>query len=427
MQIAQETLGPAITPAAPRPSRRAYPRLSPVRRDAAVMLLSGAVIRLCGLAFMMVLSRRLSREDVGVFSFYEALADTLTIIASFSLDSAMIRRIAGAAPGRQIISFAPLLAFRLISAPVYLLCIIIVSHFVRGPHWLLPFVGLYTLTESAYYSFAGFFVGVKRIGIKAAIEAGAELTFTALFLIFLYRYPSIKTVIVLSTVRSTLLLGTGVYLANRYFGPLRIRFAPLEMIRLGAPFVLMSLLGVLQGSMETLLLGFLASLPATGAYQLALKITVSAGFIPQAVNIAVFPHIAAEGLTAINRRRLSQSLILLACLGGGAGLVLFFLSHQVAQILFGPMVTEVAPVLRVIAPALFVRFVTSGMTSVVIALKGENRVFRSMLAGTVCGLTADCLLIPRLGASGAACGMLVSAVCQFILMAAAIRGKLRMA
>jgi len=422
MLISQEPLDPAITLASLPPRRSAPRRPSPIRRDAAVMLASGAVLRLCGLIFMMVLSRRLSKEDVGVFSFYEALADTLTIIASFSLDIVIMRRVAAAARNQQTITFAPLLAFRLISAPVYLLCITIVSHFVRGPHWLLPFVGFYTLMESAFFSFAGFFVGVKRIGMKAAVEASAELIFTTLFLVFVYRYPSIKTVIVLSTVRSGLLLGTGIYLTRRFFGPLQLRFAPLEMLRAGAPFVLISLLGVLQGSMETLLLGFLASLPATGAYQLALKLTISAGFIPGAVNTAFFPHLAADGLTAMNRRRLVKALILLACLGSGAGVLLFCLSHQVAHVLFGPMASEVAPVLCCIAPALLVRFVTGGLTSAVVALKGESRVFRSLLIGTLCGLTADCLLIPRFHASGAALGMLVSTTCQCVIMGATIRG-----
>jgi hypothetical protein len=65
-----EPFEPAIKPT-PIPRRRGAPKKLPsVGRDAALLLTSGAVIRLCGLVFMMVLSRRLSKEDVGVFSFY---------------------------------------------------------------------------------------------------------------------------------------------------------------------------------------------------------------------------------------------------------------------------------------------------------------------------------------------------------------------
>lgn len=420
MQISQVPFESTIAPALLSDRPRTLPRLSSVRRDTALNLASGVVIRFCGLVFMMVLSRHLSKQEIGVFSLYEAIADTLTLIAGFSLEMVIMRRVAAASRESATTAFAPLLAFRLISSPVYLLCITIVAHFVSGPHWLLPFVGLYTVTESAYFSFASFLVGAKRIGSKAAIEAAAELIFTSLFLAAIYRYPSIKTLIVLSTIRSGLLLGTGIYLTRRYFGPLHLRFAPIEMIRAGAPFVFMSLLSLLQGRMETMLLGFLATLPATGAYQLSLRLLIASGFIPQSVNMAVFPHIAKDGLNAVNRARLTHGLILLAALGAASAAVLFFLSDPVARILFGPMAVEVAPVLRAIAPALLVRFLASGIASAVIAMEGERSVFRSLLAGTIVGLTADCLLIPHYGASGAALGMLISAVCQCLITGAAL-------
>jgi O-antigen/teichoic acid export membrane protein len=88
------------------------------------------------------------------------------------------------------------------------------------------------------------------------------------------------------------------------------------------------------------------------------------------------------------------------------------------------MASEVAPVLRAIAPALLVRFVTSGLASAVVALQGEKRIFRGMVIGTLVGLTADCVLIPRFGAAGAAYGVLASAACQCAIAIAAVRSLL---
>jgi hypothetical protein len=53
-------------------------------------------------------------------------------------------------------------------------------------------------------------------------------------------------------------------------------------------------------------------------------------------------------------------------------------------------------------------------------MNGEKRVFNALLLGTVVGLAADCLLIPPYKASGAAMGMLLSALCQFVVMGVAI-------
>ena len=84
------------------------------------------------------------------------------------------------------------------------------------------------------------------------------------------------------------------------------------------------------------------------------------------------------------------------------------------------MAVEVAPVLRAIAPAILVRFLAAGIASAVIAMEGERSVFRSLLAGTIVGLAADCLLIPHYKASGAAIGMLISATCQCLVTGAAL-------
>jgi O-antigen/teichoic acid export membrane protein len=420
MQIPSDSFDALTEPSVVATEAPARFRLSPIRRDAAFMLASGMIVRLCGLVFMMVLSRVLTDDKIGVFSLYEAIADTLTLIASFSLDMVTIRRVAAAARGEETNAFAPLLAFRILSTPVYLVAITLVCPFVSGPHWLLPLVGVYTLTESIFFSFGSFFAGVKRLGLRAIIEASTELVFTGLFLLTIRRYPSIPTLIVLSTLRSSLLLGSSYFFARRIFGKLHVRFETLQMIKSGAPFVLMALLGLLQGRTEIMLLGFLSSLPETGAYQLALRLIIAAGFIPQSLNLAIYPHIAADGLSGANRQRLRRLLLILGLFGAASGAALFCFPQPIARVLFGPMAGEVAPVLRAMSPALLVRFVTTGISSALIAMNGEKRVFNALLLGTVVGLAADCLLIPPYKASGAAMGMLLSALCQFVVMGVAI-------
>jgi O-antigen/teichoic acid export membrane protein len=72
------------------------------------------------------------------------------------------------------------------------------------------------------------------------------------------------------------------------------------------------------------------------------------------------------------------------------------------------------------APSMLFRFISTGMSSTLIALHGEKRVFNALLVATILGLAADCVLIPYYKASGAAMGMFVSAICQFIIMGIAL-------
>jgi O-antigen/teichoic acid export membrane protein len=406
MQSATEH-SPATIPATSLPSPR---------RDAALMLASGVVLRCCGLIFVMVLSRRLSEHDIGVFFFAEALADTLIVIANFSLDTVIFRQVSAQRPAQAPTTFAPLLGFRLVSGPVYLLCLLIISRFETGPlRWLLPLVGFYTLVESFFFSFAGMFIGVGRVGAKAALEVLTELLFTGGFLLAIYRYPSLETLVIASSIRAAMLLIGSLFITRRWIGPLQIRI-DWRIVAAGVPFLLMTLLGLLQGRTETMLLGLLSSFSAAAAYQLSMRLNVAAMFIPQAINLALFRHLAAEGLTAVNRQRLGRSLGLLALFGGIIAAVMVLRPDPVARLMFGATAPMVVPVLRALAPVLFLRFMVTGLASTLMALARERHVFRCLLAGTIAGLIADLLLIPRLGAVGAAEGLLVSSLCQLAMM-----------
>ncbi len=142
-----------------------------VRHDAFLLLAGGMIVRLCGLLFVIILARVLSEREIGIFSFAEALADLLILIASFNLDSLIVRRIAVGPPSEATLRFAPLLGFRLVSAPVYLLVICIVALFTHSEQrWILPIVGVYTLMESLYICLSDMFVGISQPAVRARLK-----------------------------------------------------------------------------------------------------------------------------------------------------------------------------------------------------------------------------------------------------------------
>lgn len=400
-----------------------------LRGDALLLLTCGMVVRFCGLLLIVILSRALPERLIGIFSFAEAVADTFILIASFNLDSLIVRRIAAGPASEVTQRFAPLMGFRIVSAPIYLLVIWIFSRLAHTEErWILPIVGFSTLLESLFFCISDMFVGISRPGFRAGIEVAAELIFTAAFFAAMMIRPTMATLLAVGLLRGVLLVGAVLYMARTRLGKLRVGWDN-SLIIAGIPFLLLTLLTILQGKVETLLLGVLSNYEAVGVFQLALRLIMAAQFIPMALGSAIYPRLAAEGLNQRNRSRLLRSVALLLGLGLFSCGFLLTLHAPLSRLVYGPAAANVGPVLMWLAPLLPIRFVASFLATALTAVGRERSVLSGLIAGTAIGLIADLLFIPRLGAIGASLGLIASGLYQCIqlgvvLHSAAPRGDL---
>lgn len=383
-----------------------------VRHDAFLLLAGGMIVRLCGLLFVVILARVLSERQIGIFSFAEALADLLILIASFNLDSLIVRRIAAGPPSEVTQRFAPLLGFRLVSAPVYLLVICIVALLTHSEQrWILPVVGVYTLMESLYICLSDMFVGISQPAVRAKIEVTAELIYSVAFVLAMWARPTIGTLIEVTLLRGTMLVGFVIYLIYTRLGRLRIGWDNTLIVE-GIPFLLMTFLTILQGKLETVLLGVLSNYETVGVFQLALRLIMAAQFIPMAFASALYPRLAGGGWNPNNRRNLLHGLGGVIVLGlMGCGFLLIF-NGPVSRLIYGAAAPQVAPVLKSMGPLLPVRFAALFVATVLTAVGRERAVLGAMIAGTIVGLITDVILIPRLGAVGASVALFTSGLCQ---------------
>ncbi len=302
------------------------------------------------------------------------------------------------------------------SGPVYLLVICIVAHFMHSEqHWILPIVGLYTLMESLYICLSDMFVGIGQPAMRARIEVTAELIYSVAFVIAIWARPTLSTLIAVGLLRGLLLVSVVLYLIYARLGPLRISWDN-SLIVAGIPFLLMTSLSILQGKLETVLLGVLSNYETVGVFQLALRLIMAAQFIPQSMNSAFYPRFAAEGLSDQNRARLFRGAGGLIVLGTFGWVFLLAFHGPLSHLLYGRAAAQVAPVLTAMGMVLPFRFAALFMASMLTAIGRERTVLAAMVAGTTVGLLTDVFLIPRHGAIGASIGLLTSALCQFILL-----------
>jgi len=384
--------------------------VSRVHRDTFLLLVTRTFYKVSGFVVLIVLSRFLSAGDIGVYFFAVSFAESFIVLASFNINIVMMRRVA-ADPTQASAHLSPLLGFRLLSSPLYLLCVTITAvAFTDGIWRVIVVVALFTLLQNFYVSFTTFFFALKKVVYNVCIGVAVHILFLILFLLGMWWAPSLDVLLEANLIRSVLLLGTTVFVAHRWLCPLRVSWDK-RFIKAGLPLLLLSLLAMLSGKVDTLILGFLTDYVTVGHYNLAFKVVFASFFVPGSVFLVLFPQLTAHGLSVENRRTLVRGAgflvgLSLFCMG-----VVLLFATPVTAMLFGSLADAVSPLLRPMALLFPLSFLSIFLSSALLALHQEKKVLVLSATGTGISLLASYALIPPFGAYGAVYARVFSSVC----------------
>jgi O-antigen/teichoic acid export membrane protein len=386
-----------------------------IGHDAVLLLIVQIVYKLSGVILLVVLSRNLAAGDIGVYFFALSFSESFMVLASFRLNPVLMRRVA-ADPAQASAHLSPMVGFRLVSSPVYLLCATIAAVALTGAIWrVVVVVAVFALLENVYFSFANFFLALGKTGYNVGISVAWEVFFLALFLLGMWWVPSLEVLLGLNLLRSLGLLGTAVLVTQRRLCPLQVSWDS-SFIKGGIPFILLTLLTMLQGQGDTLLLGFFTDYDTVGHYHLALRTVLAFSFVPTTVGLAFFPRLAAGSLNRENRQTLVRGagfLLGLGLLGIG---VMFLFAAPLTAMLYASLAETITPLLRLLALSFPLTFLGLFLSSALQALHQETKAVAASAVSTGAGFLATCALIPVLGADGAACARVFSALIQVGLL-----------
>ena len=372
-------------------------------------LLFGAQLfyRLSGVVLLMVLSRSLSAETLGVYFFSCSFAESFITLASFQLNPVLVRRVA-ADPERGGAHLASLLGIRIVSGVIYGACVAgAAAVFARAIWPVIAVAACFTVLENLYFSFGSLFLAVRKVIYNVRIGVAVQTVFVAVFLAGMWWAPSLETLLAANLLRASCLAGAALALTHRRVFPLRVAW-DWGFLREGIPFTLLSFLAVLQDKADTLLLGFLTDYHTVGHYQLAYRVVIASLFVPMVMNSVLFPQLAARGLSAANRRLLATRAGVLLAVGVTGTGVVWQGATLLTSLLYGGLAAEVGPILRPMAflfPVTFLRLLCS---SALLALSREARVLQISALGVGLNLLANGALIPAYGAHGAVYARLAS-------------------
>jgi len=387
-----------------------------LRRDAVLLLTVQTYYRVSGIIFIAVLSRGLLANDIGVYFFALSFAESFSILASFRTNAVLLRRIA-AAPADAATYFASGLGFRLVSSPLYFLCVSVSAMLFTGAIWpIVTVVGLCILLEQIYFSFGHLFLALRRVDYDVAIGIAVQTAFMGLFLLGMWWVPSLQVLLGANLLRGLCLVGAAIVVTQRRLCPLRFAWDS-SLIKEGAPFMALTLLFMLREKLDTLLLGFFTDYTTVGHYQLALRAVVASWFVPFAIGQAFFAPLAAHGLSSENRRLLVRGA---ACLFGLGLLVMGVTqlwAEPITRLLYGPQAPEVTRLLRPLTLLFPLSFVQLFLALALQALHHESKALRASAIATGVNVLANGVLLPRWGVYGVAyAGILSTALLLGMLL-----------
>jgi O-antigen/teichoic acid export membrane protein len=409
-----------VTPALPDPARA---EADVATRGSGIKLAAELAGRVLSLAASWLLAVGLGVEGFGVFAAASGVAVILAEAADLGLQGTAVRALVARTLGLR----SMLRAKAALTAGVALagLALLAFGPALRGlprglaPALLAPLLFYYTLagwTELLGVALRAEGRRAEEAGVVLALRAGG-LVAVVLALRAGVGLAGMAWAHVLSTVPALVVSAALMRRARRGAPAGAPEPPPRAVLRAAWPLAVNGGLALLSLRLELLAVYFVRGATESGLFGAALKVVESLNGIPGAVAAGAMPSLTREALQALGavRERVAAIMALLA-VPGAAGL--FLMAGGVVSLL-GPGYAEAAFPLQVLAVALVPLFMNTVLLHAMVAAGHAGTLPR--LTGIRVGMAGvlALLLVPPLGATGAAFGFLASEALLMLLAARA--------
>ncbi len=369
-----------------------------------------------GLLVSVWIARYLGPEQFGLWSFAIAFAALFGAFATLGLDGIVVRELVRN-PAQQNELLGSAFSLKLIGGVITLLVSLVSISLVRNGETLtLWLVGL----SAAGFIFQSvnvidFYFQAKvqsRYTVYAANGAFALMTLVKIALL-LTSAPLIAFAWAgLGEVALTAIFLLVAYWANhhslrkwQYDG----RVAR-QLLKDCWPLLLAGLAVMLYMRVDMVMLQQMVGDREVGIYAAATRLSEMWYFLPGVIVASVSPSIIqCHGTnTALYNNRFKQLYFLMAWLAIGVSLPLSLLSGWIVSIFYGIDFTEAAPVLAIHLWASIAVFLGVASSQYLLAEQLQKISFYRTLIGLVCNIVLNLILIPGMGAKGAAIATVIS-------------------
>jgi O-antigen/teichoic acid export membrane protein len=386
--------------------------------------------QIIGFAALAYVARRVGASNLGAYTFALILATYFNLLASVGIDYLATRDVAqdasriGSIVG-ETLALQGLLSVVLYGALVISAPLLVADHQVRS---LLPIVGLVMLTTTLTVDWALLALGRSRsVALWRLVGQGAYAVLVPLLLVGgsagVLRYAWFNIVGLAVTSLGLLWAFWRVVGARlRVSGPRAL----LRRFRRSIPFGYSLVMIQIYGGIGTLMLGYLDSTHEVGIYAVASKLPWALiAFANLWLNV-FFPH-TARGLLADAAgfaRDLGQVLTATAIIAMAVAVGAFLCSGSLMTTMFGARFQAAALPFAILSCAAALVLLQANLSNVLLAGGSQRHYTAIMTLAAVSIIILNLILIPLLGAMGAAISTVAAELGLTTLTLMAVRRRI---
>jgi O-antigen/teichoic acid export membrane protein len=413
----------------PSPAGAAERAAERAAKNTVVRLVGEVVGKLASFVLFAALARAAGEAGLGIFVFAFAFAQIATTPVGLGFDRYMLRQVA---KDRRTIEelFYNVLALKLsLAVPILAIAFVVVNVLdydatTRAAVYVLSAgVLLDLLAKSVFYVFNAFERG-ELLAITVVVQ---RVGTAALGLAALAAGFGVVTVAAVYTLGAAVGLALALVLLARRVGLPRLSVSRSRwrgLTRRSLPYATQDIFGVLLAKVDVVLLSFLATEAVVGRYGAAYRLLEATFFVTSALTgafSAMYTYLddrSTPSIQSVFSRSLKLSVASLVPFAVTFGV----LAEPISRLIFGDEFADSAGPLRLLA-GVVVLYGLLTLSSSLIVSRRDPRIVVVVVAGmALTNLGLNLVLIPPLGAEGAAAAMLITdAIFVVVMMAIATR------
>jgi O-antigen/teichoic acid export membrane protein len=386
-------------------------------KNAAYLFAARIVNALSMMALILIISREMGPDIFGGYSFLNAVIMTGVVLATFGLDTFMVREMShDPSLGGQLLS--SVLGFKLLSSLVVMAGIFSLFWVFLEDLAMMRLLCLFSLViclNALSQSFWYYGHALQQFQVHAALWASSNLIKVPLVWFFISLRQDLSMVVYALILAEVISLIVGAYWVRHRFR-LNQRIVSFKsvptLLRKGWPLATVLILSAIYFRIDVMMLEVIKGERAVGIYSSAYKLIEFLCIIPGTVTIAALPGLTIDYFNNIEGFRVNfyKTVTVLGIGGAAIGVFLYLFSEKIVLTLYGPLFHDSMFSLNILAGAVFFLFVNGYLAYVTIASKNDKAVVLILVISTLLNISLNFYFIPKYSHVGAAISTLVSEI-----------------
>ncbi len=374
--------------------------------DTAVLAASAAATTAIRGIVALALVRYLGPSDYGALAAALALATLACYVVDLGTGYNVVRAIsrtpkeAPAHLGNALLATA----IALVALTALLNGVVWSFEYPAGARMLMPLLGVGVLLQSARSPFHGALRALGRVGRSAVSESSGALILAAMCAAGVLLGRPLGYFGVMHLVTGLGGIAVAAVLAMQLVRPRPRPSALPAFVKAGLPFAASSAFFVIYGQIDTVMLANMRGAAEVGIYSAAYKLVALMNLVPAALSAAILPRAFSLGPTATDRLRtlFGTNARYLAAIALPVAATIGIFAKPIREILMGEAYAGTELLLQILAIQVVLRFLSYAPADALYALGRERSRVAIQGSAAAINIALNLLLIPRIGAAGAA-------------------------